>query len=143
MLKRKHGLEFAVYNILLQCVEVVSDGNERITTIRLHTKKGTATLVRVYAHTLYSDQEVKYNFYKKLNLIVSKLPKRDQLIILGDLNARVGPELDSWARCRAHFNVGKMNSNGQRLLEFCHMTNSFFKTKPQHKASWRHPRSKN
>ena len=41
-----------------------------------------------------------------------------------------------------------MNSNDQRLLEFCHkqnlcVTNSFFKTKPQHKVSWRHPRSKN
>ena len=97
MLKRKHGLEFAVYNILLQCVEVVSDGNERITTIRLHTKKGIATLVSVYAHTLYSDEQVKDTFYEKLNFIVNKLPKRDQIVILGDFNARVGSDRDSWA----------------------------------------------
>ena len=40
-----------------------------------------------------------------------------------------------------------MNENGQQLLELCifHnlcITNSFFKTKPQHKVSWRHPCSK-
>ena len=40
-----------------------------------------------------------------------------------------------------------MNENGQRLLELCtfhdlYITNSFFRTKPQHKVSRRHPRSK-
>ena len=40
-----------------------------------------------------------------------------------------------------------MNENGQRLLELCTfhdlcITNSFFHTKPQHKVSWRHQRSK-
>ena len=40
-----------------------------------------------------------------------------------------------------------MNENGQQLLKLCvfHnlcITNSFFKTKPQHKVSWRHPHSK-
>ena len=40
-----------------------------------------------------------------------------------------------------------MSENGQRLLELCtnhHLciANSYFKTKPQHKASWRHPHSK-
>ena len=40
-----------------------------------------------------------------------------------------------------------MNENGQRLLELCTyhdlcIANSYFRTKPQHKVSWRHPRSK-
>ena len=54
--RREHGVGFAVKNTLLQSVEVGSDGNERITTLRLHTKKETATLVSVYAHTLYADE---------------------------------------------------------------------------------------
>ncbi|XP_076043756.1 uncharacterized protein LOC143026860 [Oratosquilla oratoria] len=41
----------------------------------------------------------------------------------------------------------QINENGQRLLEFCSynslcVTNSFFQTKPQHRVSWCHPRSK-
>ena len=145
--RKEYGVGFAVKNTLLQHVEV-GDGNERIATLRLHTKKGTATLISVYAHTLYTDEQIKDTFYEKLNLVVNKLPKNDQLVILGDFNARVGSDHDSWAPCLGHFGFGRMNSNGQRLLEFCHkqnlcVTNSFFKTKWQHKVSWRHPRSKN
>ena len=49
--------------------------------------------------------------------------------------------------CLGQFGIGKMIDNGQRLLELCTyhnlcIANSFFKTKPQHKVSWRHPRSK-
>ena len=113
-------------------MEVGFDGYERITTLRLHTKKGTATLVSVYAHTLYADEQVNDVFYEKLNLIVSKLLKHDQfVVILSDFNERVGADHDSRIFC-----FGKMNLNGQRLLEFFHVQNlfvttSFFKTKPQ------------
>ena len=52
------------------------------------------------------------------------------------------------ANCLGHFEIGNMNENCQRLLELCchhslSITNTFFMTKPQHKMSWRHPRSKN
>lgn len=49
--------------------------------------------------------------------------------------------------CFRHFGVGKINKNGQCLLEFCSyhglcMTNSYFQMKPQHKVSWCDSRSK-
>ena len=62
--------------------------------------------------------------------------------------------MPEWVQTMTHgplacgpFGVGKMNENGQPLLELCvfHnlcITNSFFKTKPQHKVSWRHLCSK-
>ena len=61
--RRKHVVGFAVKNTLLQSVEIGSDDNNRITTLRLHTKKRTATFGSVYAHTLYSDEQVKYTFF--------------------------------------------------------------------------------
>ena len=133
----------SVKNTLLQSVNVGYDGNERVTTLHLHTKKVTATVVSLYTlyilYNLYSDEQVKDTFYDKLNLIVSNF---------GDLNARVGSDHDSWAPFLGHFRFGKMNLNGQRLLGFCHkqnvcVTNSLLKTKPQHKVSWSHPRCKN
>ena len=45
---REHGVDFVVKNTLLRSVVVISDGNERITTLRILTKKGTATLISVY-----------------------------------------------------------------------------------------------
>lgn len=54
----------------------------------------------------------KYNtFYVNLNFIVT-IPKHDQLVILGDFNARVESDhnvLTTWL----------MNLNNQHLLKFC------------------------
>ena len=52
--RKEHGVGCAVRNTLLQPVEVRSDGNERISTLRLHTTKGTSTLVSVYAQCKYA-----------------------------------------------------------------------------------------
>ena len=53
---------------------------------------------------------------------------------------------EAWPSCLGHHGMGKMNENGQRLLELCchhglSITNTFFENKPCHKVSWRHPRS--
>ena len=59
----------------------------------------------------------------------------------------MGADHDAWLTSLRHHSVGKMNKNGQRLLELCSfhklaITNTFFENKVQHKVSWRHPRSK-
>ena len=87
--------------------------------------------IRLSVYALCADVKVKDIFCLRLILIVSKLPKHDQLVILSDFNERVGADHDSRIFC-----FGKMNLNGQRLLEFFHVQNlfvttSFFKTKPQ------------
>lgn len=145
--KREHGVGFAVKNSLLKMVEPPSNGSERILTMRLNTTTCPITLVSVYAPTNMATPEVKDEFYESLCATLQKLPPKDQVILLGDFNARVGSDYEAWPSCLGKFNVGKVNENGQRLLEFCSqfqlcVANSFFQTKPQHKVSWRHPRSK-
>ena len=103
-------------------------------------------LISAYAPTLTSSAEAKDMFYEELSTVVCGIPASQPLYILGDFNARIGADHDSWMTCLGHFGVGRMNDNGQRMLEFCcHpnlcITNTFFNTKPQHKVSWRHPRS--
>ena len=76
-------------------------------------------------------------------LLLITFPK---LYILGDFNARVVAEHEAWPTCLGHHGMGKMNENGQRLLELCchhglSITITFFENKPCHKVSWRHPRS--
>ena len=145
--KREHGVGFAVKNSLLKMVEPPTDGSERILTLRLNTTSCPMTLISVYAPTMMATPDVKDEFYECLCATLLKLPPKDQVILLGDFNARVGSDHEAWPSCLGKFNVGKMNENGQRLLELCthfHLcvANSFFDTKPQHKVSWRHPRSK-
>ena len=144
---REYGVGFAVKNSLLAMIEPGHNGNERLMTLRLHSSVGPVHLISAYAPTLNSPDDTKDEFYGMLEAIVRDIPEKDHLIILGDLNARVGADYESWPTCIGKYGVGKINANGQRALEFCTfnklcITNTFFASKPQHKVSWRHPRSK-
>ena len=144
--KREHGVGFAVKNSLLTVTEPPVNGSARILTIRLSTRAGRANIMSVYAPTLCSTADSKDQFYEELDVAIGNIPKTEQLYILGDFNARVGADHEAWPTCLGHHGMGKMNENGQRLLERCchhglSITNTFFENKPCHKVSWRHPRS--
>ena len=144
--KREHGVGFAVKNSLLTVTEPPVNGSARILTIRLSTRAGHANIMSVYAPTLCSTADSKDQFYEELDVAIGNIPKTKQLYILGDFNARVGADHEAWPTCLGHHGMGKMNENGQRLLELCchhglSITNTFFENKPCHKVSWRHPRS--
>uniref|UniRef100_A0A0L8I7E3 Endonuclease/exonuclease/phosphatase domain-containing protein n=1 Tax=Octopus bimaculoides TaxID=37653 RepID=A0A0L8I7E3_OCTBM len=116
-------------------IEPNSGGSERLPTLCLNTSEGPINL------------DTKDEFYENLASTIRNIPSTEQLVLLGDFNARVGADNDSWPSCLDSFGVGKLNENGQRLLELCALhnlciANSFFKTNPQHKVSWRYPRSK-
>ena len=109
--------------------------------------EGITNIICVYAPTLQSPVETKDQFYELLDSAVKKIPKSEQVFLLGDFNARVGADQEAWPSVLGHHGVGKMNDNGQRLLELCcfHklcVTNTFFQNKACHKVSWRHPRSR-
>lgn len=144
---RLYGVGFAIRNSLLSSVEAPSSGTPRVLSLRLTTSSGLANILSVYAPTLCSTAEAKDKFYEELEAKLQQIPAKEHLFLLGDFNARVGADHDSWPRCVGRFGVGKLNENGQRLLELCSfhdlcLTNTFFPTKPHHRVSWRHPRSR-
>ena len=115
---REHGVGIAVRNSLLRMVEPGSGGSERLLTLHLNSATGPVTLISVYAPTLSATPDTKGMFYKNLASIIRNIPSKEQVVVLGDLNARVGADHGSWPSCLGHFGVGKMNENGHRLLEF-------------------------
>ena len=120
---------------------------KRILSLQLHSSVGPVTLISAHAPTLSATTEVKDKFYDDLAATIKKVPEREALFILGDFNARVGADHNSWPTCLGCFGIGKMNENGQHFLEFCCyyglcVSNTFFNTKLQHRVSWRHQRSK-
>ena len=138
---------FAVRNTLLRKVESPTSGSQRLLSMRLMTNTGPVTLITAYAPTLSACSDVKDQFYCKLDDLLNTIPKNDHIYLLGNFNARVGKDHEAWPDCLGKYGIGKINDNGQRLLELCsnyHLctTSSFFPNKLQHKASWMHPRSK-
>ena len=67
--------------------EPVSD---RIITARFSSRFQKVTLVMCYAPTNTTEEEIKENYYAQLQTVVDKIPNRDMLIIMGDINTKVG-----------------------------------------------------
>ena len=70
--------------------------NERNVLVQLKVKGVWVSLIQVYAPTEDRSQDVKDEFYAKLQDTVGGELLRDLLIVMGDLNARVGNETDIW-----------------------------------------------
>ena len=66
--------------------------NNRLCLLKLKGKFQNITLVSVYAPTEESEEEEKDNFYENLDKTFQKVSKHDMIIILGDLNAKIGRE---------------------------------------------------
>ena len=83
-------------------------------------------------------------FYDDLDSVISAAPRADKL---GDFNARVGTDHQTWEGVIGSEGVGKCNSNGLLLLRKCAehellITNTVFHLPTRRKTTWMHPRSK-
>ena len=93
---------------------------QRLMTLCIPLEKNRyATLLSVYAPTLPSDSESKDSFYQALDEALRRIPKNDKILLLGDLNARVGQDSGIWKGVFGRHGIGQANSNGMRLLTLC------------------------
>ena len=110
------------------------------------------TVVSVYAPTFRAPVEEKEKFYSDLQDTLDGVSEQDLLLIVGDLNARVGStewggSSVSWPGVRGVHGAGKVNEAGAELLSFCALNeltimNTHFKKNNIHKFTWQHPGSK-
>ena len=112
--------------------------NDRLMTLSIPLSgKRHATMVSAYAPTMTNPDEVKDKFYDDFDSVISAAPRTDKLILLGDFNARVGTDHQTWEGVNGSQGVGKCNSNGLLLI-----TNTVFRLPTRRKTTWMHPHSK-
>ncbi|XP_076036407.1 uncharacterized protein LOC143022192 [Oratosquilla oratoria] len=145
---RQMGVDIAVRSSILQTIPTAPTGiSPRIMTWRIPLAKAQyATLLSVYGPTLPSEEHIKDTFYNCLHETLQNIPPRDMILLLGDLNARVGSSHHLWEGVLGQHGIGKCNENGLRLLTLCSehsltITNTKFQLRNMHKATWMHPRS--
>ena len=81
-------------------------------------------------------------FYNDLDDVISATPLSDKLILLGDFNARVGTDHQTWEGVIGPEGFGKCNSNGLLLLRKCAL-NMIFESPTQsfvYQTEIKHPR---
>ena len=112
--------------------------SERIITLKLKHNRGYLVVVGVYAPEEGKKEETD-DFYKTLQNIVDKYNARYELLLIGDMNARVGNIKIPNVIGSCGENI--KNSNGEKLREFAafnelYISNTFKKKKDIHKFTW-------
>ncbi|KAK2189514.1 hypothetical protein NP493_103g00016 [Ridgeia piscesae] len=116
--RREAGVGFAIKkDVVIKLTEIPRPVSDRITTMRLPLSKDNfATIISVYAPTMTNPDEYKEASYNQLASVLSGIPCRDKLLLIGDFKARIGRENDKWPLVMGKHGIGKCNSNGELLL---------------------------
>ncbi|XP_076105780.1 uncharacterized protein LOC143074119 [Mytilus galloprovincialis] len=118
--------------------------NSRLITAKLKGVHTNMTLIQCYAPTNDSDEAAKDTFYEQLQAEVRLVPRHDLLVVMGDLNAKVGNNNTDMDRIIGEHGCGTINDNGERLVELCAAYNlvvggTLFPHQDIHKLTWCSP----
>ena len=108
-------------------------------------KKGiNMNIIQTYAPTNEATDEDKDDFYNSLQDLFEQLPNKDVNIVMGDMNAKVGSNNNSYEQVMGKHGLGEANDNGERFISFCAnnsivMGGTIFPHKRIHKATWLSP----
>ena len=130
----------------------------RLLRIALRICRRSFQVVSVYAPTFNDTDQDKEQFYQQLQTLLSSFSSKDEVVIMGDFNARVGTRSSRGVHDQDALNpedlvVGphgnsELNDNGRLLLDFCRSQRTaplrIMSTYFQHKfyGTWQHNRTK-
>lgn len=136
----------------------VTYASARLIKIVLTLQKRTIHVISVYAPTYNRTEQEKEDFYSQLGALLQSCKSGEEVIIMGDFNARVGTRppkdlsgIDTQtddSLVLGPYGLDELNDNGRLLLEFCRRPKGghlrIMSTYFQHKqyGTWQHNRTK-
>ena len=139
----------------------VSYCNERLLKIKLRLDDRIFHVISVYAPTFRASETEKESFYAQLAKLTSECKSSEELVIMGDFNARVGTRGKETSTVEeatmgdvtadlvlGDFGMEELNDNGRLLLDFCRSQRGkslrVMDTLFQHSTygTWQHNRTK-
>jgi exonuclease III len=76
------------------------------------------TFISIHAPTEEKEEDIKDQFYERLERTYDEIPRNDIKIILGDFNAKIGKEVMYRPAISTHSKQETSNENGQKVVDF-------------------------
>lgn len=133
------GISILIHKRLQKYIKSWESFSERIIKLTLQIRGRIITVLGVYALNNDAPVQKKDSFEESLRNIINQIPNKEEIIIAGDLNGRVGRHSNS--SVVGMHGEKSLNDNGERLLNICEqfelrITNTFFAHKDIHKYTW-------
>lgn len=118
--------------------------SERLIRAHFNLKYCKLTILQCYAPTNDASDEIKDDWYEQLKQATAKVPQHDMLLIMGDMNTKVGEHKMIYEGAMGRQGCGQMNNNGMQVANLC-LANScviggtIFPHKQIHKLTWSSP----
>ena len=114
---RRNGLAITVNKRVQNAVLGCSLKNNRMISVLFQGKPFNITVIQAYAPTSNAKESEVEQFYENLQDLLELTPKKDDLFIIWDWNAKVGSQ--ETPGVTGKLGLGVRNEAGQRLIEFC------------------------
>ncbi|GAA6079479.1 uncharacterized protein LOC115409932, partial [Tachysurus ichikawai] len=136
--RRRAGVGLLIAPQLSNHVLEFTPVNERVVSLRLRVGDRSLTVICAYG----PNGSVEYpTFLASLEGVLESAPTGDSVVLLGDFNAHVGSDSDTWRGVIGRNGPPDLNPCGVLLLDFCashslSITNTMFKHKGVHQYTW-------
>ena len=115
----KHGVGLLLSKVVSKSVLGYCALSDRILLVRIHGKPFNLSIIQVYAPTSASSEEEIEDFYSDLEDAHKKCGNQDIVIVMGDLNAKVGGEQDPLQEIVRKHGLGERNDRGDLWVDWC------------------------